>query len=136
MNRISIIGCAGFVLAASACSSAPPVRTVTTVRTVAAYPHIGRSEAALIHAYYREQPRANGRGHGRKKGLPPGIAVNITLGKPLPPGIAKRALPVDLLRSLPPLPSGFEYAVVAGKVLLIEVTTQVVRDVLTETLLD
>ena len=29
--------------------------------------------------------------------LPPGIARNVARGKPLPPGIAKRALPPDLL---------------------------------------
>ena len=32
--------------------------------------------------------------------LPPGIAKNVARGKPLPPGIAKKALPPDLVRTL------------------------------------
>jgi hypothetical protein len=52
----------------------------------------------------------------------------------MPPGIAKRALPQDLTILLPPPPVGHERIVVAGKILLVDIATQVVRDVLTDVL--
>jgi hypothetical protein len=64
--------------------------------------------------------------------LPPGIEKNLARGKPLPPGIAKQHLPSDLLVQLPVAPRGLEYVVVAGKLLLVEVATQMVREVLLE----
>lgn len=90
-------------------------------------------EIRLIRAYYANS-RDNQRGRGKARGLPPGIAKNLQRGKTLPPGIAKQALPNDLVASLPPVPDGHERIVVAGKVLLIEIATQVVRDVLTDVL--
>ena len=48
----------------------------------------------------------------------------------LPPGIAKQQLPADLARRLPPVPSGYERVVVDGRVLLVEIATQVIHDVL------
>jgi hypothetical protein len=38
------------------------------------------------------------------------------------------------VRQLPPLPDGYERVVVAGKILLVEIATQVVHDVLTDVL--
>jgi len=64
------------------------------------------------------------------KGLPPGIAKNLQRGKPLPPGIANQTLPVGLIDLLPPAPDGFERIVLSGKVLLVEIATQVIHDVL------
>lgn len=76
---------------------------------------------------------ARGRGNG---GLPPGIAKQLARGKPLPPGLAKQQVPPAQVRTLPPARDGFEYVVVAGKVVLIETATQVVHDILTDVLLD
>ena len=74
----------------------------------------------------------NSKGKGRKngKGLPPGIAKNLARGKPLPPGIAKQTLPAALIRELPPVRDGYERVIVAGKIVLVEIATQVIRDVL------
>ena len=89
-------------------------------------------EIELIRAWYREQ------GSGRKpelrngRSLPPGIAKNLQRGKPLPPGIAKQALPAGLIDQLPPVAAGHERVIVDGRVLLVEVATQIVRDVLTD----
>jgi hypothetical protein len=98
-------------------------------------------EASIIRAYYREHasPR-NGNGMGKGMGksgksLPPGIAKNLQRGKPLPPGIAKQVLPSGLIRLLPRPPHGFERVVLAGKVLLVEVATQVIHDVLEDVIL-
>jgi hypothetical protein len=88
-------------------------------------------DAAFVRAYYG-QDSGRGNGRGRSGGLPPGIAKNLERGKPLPPGIAKQYLPTDLIRRLPPLDRGLEYVVVAGKLLLVEAATQVVRQVLLE----
>jgi hypothetical protein len=77
-----------------------------------------------------------GRGNGRNGGLPPGIAKNLAVGKPLPPGIAKQYVGHDVLLRLPPLSEGYEYVVVAGKILLIAIATQVVHDILEDVLLD
>jgi len=66
----------------------------------------------------------------KNKGLPPGIAKNLARGKPLPPGIAKQQLPHDLILQLPPVHTGYERVVVDGRVLLVDIATQVINDVL------
>ena len=85
-----------------------------------------------------ESGQQGGKGKKSKskdKGLPPGIAMNLERGKPLPPGIAKKNLPQDLAASLPPAPKGHEIVVVDGRVLLVEIATQVIRDRLEDVLL-
>lgn len=88
----------------------------------------------MIRAYYADVSAGNGLGRGG--GLPPGIAKNLQRGKPLPPGIAKQYLPHDLLVRLPHPGDGLEYLVVAGKLLLVEMATQVVREVLLDAVFD
>lgn len=85
----------------------------------------------IIRAYYQAQASAT-KGKGKSRTLPPGIAKNLRRGKPLPPGIARRALPHDLQMKLRRLPDGYDRVVVAGKILLIELGTQIVRDILTD----
>lgn len=76
-----------------------------------------------------------GKGKGKNKknkgvgnqGIPPGLARK---GGALPPGIAKRQLPNNLLAQLPPPPAGYERVIVDKDVLLVEIATQVVHDVL------
>jgi hypothetical protein len=89
-------------------------------------------EISTIRAYYRDHdsPARTGKGKGNAKSLPPGIEKNLQRGKPLPPGIAKQVLPTGLVAVLPPPPRGFERIEVAGKVLLVEIATQVIHDVL------
>jgi len=83
-----------------------------------------------------EQSQSVARGRGRNGGLPPGIARNLERGKPLPPGIAKQHVPTHILAQLPSLEDGFEYVVVAGKILLIEIATQLIHDVLVDVILE
>lgn len=61
--------------------------------------------------------------------LPPGIRRNLQRGKPLPPGIAKKSVPPELQSGLE-LPGGYELVEVGLDVLLVEVATNVVHDVL------
>ncbi len=89
-------------------------------------------EIAAIQGYYQRQGALSKHKPKKNKGLPLGIAKNLQRGKSLPPGIAKQYLPGDLQRTLPPVPAGYERIVVDGKILLIEIATQVVRDVLTD----
>jgi Ni/Co efflux regulator RcnB len=94
-------------------------------------------EVRIIASWYREH-RAAGQSdaHGKKpKGLPPGIAKNLARGKALPPGIARRSLPDGLVRLLPPPPHGYERVIVDGRVLLVEVATRVIHDILTDVVL-
>lgn len=61
--------------------------------------------------------------------LPPGIRRRLERGKPLPPGIAKKTAPPEL-RSRVDVPAGYEIIEVGLDVLLVEVATSVVHDVL------
>lgn len=93
-------------------------------------------EVRIIRAYYENRQASSKPGKKKGRGgLPPGIARNLARGKPLPPGIAKQILPGALIGRLPPVHDGYERIIVDGKVLLVEVATQVVRDILTEVIL-
>ena len=94
------------------------------------------NETSIIREFFRDYHVDRKGGKKDAKPLPPGIAKNLARGKPLPPGIAKRALPGDLVVQLPPVEDGHERIIVAGKVLLVEIATQVVHDILTDVLLD
>ena len=61
--------------------------------------------------------------------LPPGIRKNLERGKPLPPGIAKKVAPAELFSRLG-LPEGFQLVEVGLDVLLLEVATNTIHDVL------
>lgn len=69
------------------------------------------------------------RGHTGAQALPPGIRRRLERGKPLPPGIAKKVAPQALLDRVT-VPRGFELVEVGLDVLLVEVATSVVHDVL------
>ena len=88
------------------------------------------NEVSVIRNYYREHGVTHPRGRKGRKSLPPGIAKNLRAGKSLPPGIAKQVLPGALIDLLPPAPRGFERIEVAGKILLVEIATRIIHDVL------
>ena len=95
-------------------------------------------EIQIIGAWYGEQGSGTHHGNGKrkKKGLPPGIAKNLQRGKPFPPGIAKQYLPDGLVEKLPAPPRGYERIIVDGKVLLVEIATQVIHDILVDIVLN
>jgi len=97
------------------------------------------NEIAIIRDYYSHAQHAAGKaksGKQKQQGLPPGVAKNLSRGKPLPPGIAKKQLPSDLSRRLPPVRDGYERIIVDGRVLLVEIATQVIHDVLMDAIFD
>ena len=95
------------------------------------------NEIRIISACYRDHGGTTHQGGGKHKhkGLPPGIAKNLERGKPLPPGIAKQHLPSGLISALPAPPRGYERVIVDGRVLLVEIATQVIHDVLMDAVL-
>jgi hypothetical protein len=69
------------------------------------------------------------RGESGTKALPPGIRRNLARGKPLPPGIAKKVAPAELISRVR-VPEGYELVEVGLDVVLVEVATHVIHDVL------
>lgn len=96
-----------------------------------------KGEVSIIAEWYSDHgsQATQGKGGKKSKGLPPGIAKNLARGKPLPPGIAKQVLPQGLVALLPPVPHGYERIIIDGKVLLVEVATRVIHDILTDAIL-
>lgn len=135
---LGCVGCSGGTYVQSAPRPAPaPVRAPTAAPVAA--PVISSvsvvltsDQIAAVRAHFSGNGRGNGNsnGRGRNGGLPPGIARNLERGKALPPGIARQYLPGSLVTVLPDLDRGLEYVVAGGKLLLVEVATQVIRDVL------
>lgn len=76
-----------------------------------------------IRDFYAERPA------GSVEALPPGIRRNLARGKPLPPGIARKSAPAELVSRVS-VPAGYELIEVGLDVLLVEVATSIVHDVL------
>jgi hypothetical protein len=107
----------------------------TSATTVDISVSFSNRESTIIHAYYRDHVVSSFENRKGRKALPPGIAKNLQRGKPLPPGIAKQVLPTGLVDLLPPPPRGFERIEVAGRVLLVEIATRVIHDILEDAIL-
>lgn len=88
---------------------------------------ISAVERSLIRDYFQQHP-----GVHSGDSLPPGIRKKIARGKPMPPGIAKK-MPGDLHGRLSPRP-GYDYRMVGNDVLLVEVATGVIVDLLKDVL--
>ena len=109
--------------------------SVTSATTFDVSVSFSNRESTIIHAYYRDHVVSRTENRKGKKALPPGIAKNLQRGKPLPPGIAKQVLPTGLIDLLPPPPRGFERIEVSGRVLLVEIATRVIHDILEDAIL-
>jgi hypothetical protein len=82
---------------------------------------VGQRES--IRTYYAAHPRTD------LEALPPGIRKKLSRGKPLPPGIAKKAAPSEL-GSMIAVPAGYQVVEVGLDVLLVEVATGIIHDIL------
>lgn len=76
-----------------------------------------------VRAFYSSRPASG------VEALPPGIRRRLERGKPLPPGIAKKSAPPELLNQVE-VRDGFDLVEVGLDVLLVEVATGVIHDVL------
>ena len=83
------------------------------------------------HAHDYESGHDSGK-KPKKKGLPPGIKKKLERGGTLPPGIAKQYLPDDLSRQLPPPHQGYERVIYGHDVLLVEIDTGKVADIVAD----
>jgi len=110
--------------------------TKTDAAEIAVELRFSTSEVSIIREFYERQETSRNPRKKSRNQLPPGIAKNLGRGKPLPPGIAKQMLPNDLIGRLPPVSEGYERVVIDGKVLLVEVATQVIHDILTDVILN
>lgn len=63
--------------------------------------------------------------------LPPGIRKNLARGKPIPPGLAHRAVPPEVLVELPVYPD-HEWRVYGSDLVLVAIATAVIVDVLVD----
>jgi hypothetical protein len=88
---------------------------------------IDAAARAIIRDYAQSHPGMIGGDN-----LPPGIRKKLARGKPLPPGIAKK-MPGGLHAQLPMRP-GYDYRRVGADVLLVEVATGVIVDVVKDIL--
>ena len=86
---------------------------------------ISIGDRARISAFYASSSRP------AQEALPPGIRRNLERGKALPPGLAKRSPPQELQSTLT-VSQGFEIVEVGLDVLLVEVATGIIHDVLTD----
>ncbi len=93
---------------------------------------ISAVERALIGDYVRKA-KTSGRGLppglAKRQHLPPGLQKHIERTGRLPPGLEKRWLPGDL-RALLPIRSGQDFRVVGNDIVLIEIATELILDVM------
>ena len=135
-TRCLLTFCLAALLATGVASAAPPGKSK---KSADEGPGVSGSlgivftdtERAIITSYFAPRggaPAASG------KPLPPGIAKKVARGGSLPPGIAKRYLPSDLNERLPPPPVGLERLIVGNDVLLVQISTGAILDVIRQAL--
>lgn len=89
------------------------------------------SERKLIHQYYRDtKQKMMPPGLAKKRKLPPGLQKQIKKNGKLPPGLEGRYLPYDLERNLHRLPKDYVRIRLGNDILLIELPTQTILDVI------
>lgn len=90
----------------------------------------GDQDRRVIHDYYRRH-RAKGLppGLAKRSKLPPGIAKQLARADRLPPDVHGRRLPRELERRLPRLPDGYARVRIGTDIVLLDVGTRVVVDV-------
>jgi hypothetical protein len=93
---------------------------------------VGGAVAAALFGAPDRQLIANYflRNSGYLDSLPPGIRKQLVTKGRLPPGIAKKALPPGLAGQLSPLPSGFDRMIIGPDVLLVEIATGIIVDII------
>lgn len=95
------------------------------------------SDRDKIRHYYKDRKKIKSMppGLAKKQELPPGLQKHIQKHGELPPGLEGRRLPLDLGRTLSPLPPGFVRLRVGGDIVLLDEKTRVVFDVIWDVLL-
>ncbi|MCP5277575.1 MAG: hypothetical protein H6935_04335 [Thiobacillus sp.] len=89
-------------------------------------------DRAIIRDYYGPHHRGLPPGLAKKGKVPPGHAMKLRRGDPVPDGYMWRPLPRDLEGRLSRLPEGYVRVVVGTSVGILEVRTRVVLDLLND----
>lgn len=119
-------------MALPAAASSAPARFSAQQRVLIT--DYAREQARVTIALYATYPGDNlGFAHPSDNsphfvGMRPGVSRSLTRGKQLPLVSDRTRLPDTLVRTLPPLPDGHEIVVMDGRVLLVDVATQRIRD--------
>lgn len=108
----------------------PSAETHVTVR-------FAERDKIVIRDYYRHPGSgASGLppGLANKQQLPPGLQKQVREKGTLPPGLQKRLLPGELEGRLSRLPPGYERVIVGADVVIVEIATRVIVDILADIL--
>ncbi len=95
---------------------------------------LGANERGQGNDQGKGKGKGQGQGKGRSGGLPPGLEKHLERNGQLPPGLTGRDLPVGLSGQLPPVRQGTRRIIVDRDVVLIDIATNVVIDVLIDVL--
>ena len=86
---------------------------------------LGDTVISIVNDWYQANPTVL----AGYRALPPGIAMNLARGKPLPPGIARQVLPASLQAALPAPPTGYGRFIVGDDLVLLELSSGLIADV-------
>ena len=105
-----------------------------TTRNAREYDSFGPEQEHFIREWFSTQSRYNNLppGLAKRDNLPPGLQRQLQRNGTLPPGLQKRIqpLPVALEQQLPPIVVGMRRVVLAGNVILLEVSTARIIDLI------
>jgi hypothetical protein len=131
--RVVIVSLAGILLlgAASAVNAEARANSSISART-GSQVVFSDEEVRVIRKFYASQEVRDSKRNSKRRqsAKSPLKRTKLVPGKPLPRDISLQTLPYELREALPPVPDGHERIIVDGSILLFEVTTQEVRDIL------
>ena len=89
----------------------------------------------VVTAYYTKHGKGLPPGLAKRNGdLPPGLEKQLQRNGSLPPGLEKKMqpCPVEITRELPPLPADYRRGVVGASIVVFNVRTNIVVDVMAD----
>ena len=137
-SRIYMICCVVFSVLIAGCATTPTGSptidsgaVVVETEDFRAAIVFSDNDRAKIKNYYKSKykTKAMPPGLAKKHELPPGLRKHIEKYGELPPGLEGRRLPIDLERTLSPLPAGYVRLSIGGDILLMNERTRYVLDV-------
>jgi hypothetical protein len=88
-----------------------------------------------ISSYYSKHGKGMPPGQAKKNSnLPPGLEKQLERNGALPPGLRKKMqpAPVEITRQLPPLPPDYQRSVIGASIVVFNVKTNIVVDVMAD----
>ena len=91
-----------------------------------------RDRQVIGDYYSRYKAKKVPPGLAKKDQLPPGLAKQVMKNGTLPPGLQSRALPPDLEIKLSRLPDGYKRVIIGANIAILNTTTRVIADIITD----